>query len=341
MEINSTLIVFCLVFTILIILLGYFLLKLRNENKSLESKYSGIIKIDEEIEQRKNEFAESEKGLKDQIDELKKSLSTLKDKYQKASNVYDELSHQNNLLKDNLEIAEFGIYEPHFDFETSEIFKEKINEIRAEQKQLIKDGYAVRGGEGWTVNGSVQKGRTMINKQKKLMLRAFNGECDSFISNVTWNNETRMEERIAKSFTSINKTGDTQGLKISDSYSSLKVKELRLTHEYRLKKQQEKEEQNRIKEQMREEEKARRDYEKAQKEAENEEKLLQQAMKKAQDEIAKASEEERERFELQLSELKVQLKEAEEKNQRAISMAQQTKSGHVYVVDTEKITFRL
>jgi len=75
---------------------------------------------------------------------------------------------------------------------------------------------------------------------------------------------------------------------------------------------------------MREEEKARRDFEKAQKEAEKEEKLLQQAMKNAQEEIAKASEEERERYEIQLAELQTQLKEAEEKNQRAISMAQQT-----------------
>lgn len=172
----------------------------------------------------------------------------------------------------------------------------------------------------------------MINKQKKLMLRAFNGECDSFISNVSWNNETRMEERIDKSIIAINKMGETQGLTISSTYSSLKLKELRLTHEYRLKKYEEKEEQRLIRAQMREEEKARRDFEKAQKEAEIEEKMLQQAMKKAQDEIAKASEEERERFETQLAELQIQLKEAEEKNQRAISMAQQTKSGHIYVI---------
>ena len=83
---------------------------------------------------------------------------------------------------------------------------------------------------------------------------------------------------------------------------------------------------------MREEEKAQRDFEKAQKEAEKEEKLIQQAMKKAQEEIAKASEEERAKYEAQLTELQEKLREAEEKNQRALSMAQQTKSGHVYVI---------
>jgi len=339
MELNSTLIVVGLVSILLIALLIYFLYKLSKKNNDLvknisvlESKYSGIINIDKEIEKRKSDFIETETGFQNQIDELRRSLSSLKEKYQTATDVYNELSHQNNLLKDNLEIAEFGIYEPHFDYETSEIFKDKINEVREEQKQLIKDRDAVLGGEGWSVNDSVQKGRTMINKQKKLMLRAFNGECDSFISNVSWNNETRMEERIDKSIIAINKMGETQGLTISSTYSSLKLKELRLTHEYRLKKYEEKEEQRLIRAQMREEEKARRDFEKAQKEAEIEEKMLQQAMKKAQDEIAKASEEERERFETQLAELQIQLKEAEEKNQRAISMAQQTKSGHIYVI---------
>ncbi|MCH7771960.1 MAG: DUF4041 domain-containing protein [Bacteroidetes bacterium] len=339
MELNSTLIVVGLVSILLIALLIYFLYKLSKKNNDLvknisvlESKYSGIINIDKEIEKRKSDFIETETGFQNQIDELRRSLSSLKEKYQTATDVYNELSHQNNLLKDNLEIAEFGIYEPHFDYETSEIFKDKINEVREEQKQLIKDRDAVLGGEGWSVNNSVQKGRTMINKQKKLMLRAFNGECDSFISNVSWNNETRMEERIDKSTIAINKMGETQGLTISSTYSSLKLKELRLTHEYRLKKYEEKEEQRLIRAQMREEEKARRDFEKAQKEAEIEEKMLQQAMKKAQDEIAKASEEERERFETQLAELQIQLKEAEDKNQRAKSMAQQTKSGHIYVI---------
>lgn len=339
MEVNSIVIIVGLSSVLVIALLIYFLVKVSNKNKvlaknisALEKQYGGIINIDEEIKKKESEFSSKETDLQTQIDELKKLFGSLKEKYQNASDVYSDLSHQNNLLKDNLEIAEFGIYEPHFDYETSEIFKDKIKDIREEQKKLIKDKNAILGGEGWTVNNSIQKGRTMINRQKKLMLRAFNGECDSFISSVSWNNETRMEERIDRSVVAINKMGETQSLAISYTYSSLKLKELRLTHEYRLKKHEEKEEQRLIREQMREEEKARRDFEKAQKEAEKEGQLLQNAMKKAQDEIAKASEEERERFETQLAELQVQLKEAEEKNKRAISMAQQTKSGHVYII---------
>lgn len=322
-----------------VLVLAYLMYKLRGKNQELttklsdyETEYQGIIDVDTEIERRKNEFKSQETTLQSQISELQKSFNELKAKYHKATEIYNDLDRQNKLLQDDLEIADFGVYEPQFDYETSEIFKTKIKEVREEQKQLIKTDYAVLGGENWTVNGSAREGKKMINKQKKLMLRAFNGETDSFIKGVKWNNETRMEERIRKSAAAINKMGETQHLTISSEYTTLKLIELRLTHEYQLKKYEEKERQRQIREQMREEEKARREFEKAQREAEKEEKLLQKAMKKAQEAIAKSSEAERAKYEEQLGKLQEQLKIAEEKNQRAISMAQQTKAGHVYVI---------
>ena len=95
---------------------------------------------------------------------------------------------------------------------------------------------------------------------------------------------------------------------------------------------QEREEQRRIKEQIREEEKARREYEKAMRDAAKEEEMIRKAMEKAQQAILKASEEQKAKFEAQLAELQQKLVEAEEKNQKALSMAQQTKSGHVYII---------
>lgn len=53
---------------------------------------------------------------------------------------------------------------------------------------------------------------------------------------------------------------------------------------------------------------------------------------KAQKEVAEANEQEKSRFAAQLEELQGKLKVAEEKNQRAISMAQQTKAGNVYII---------
>lgn len=297
-----------------------------------ENKYRNIIDVDEEINKRTIDFTIQSEDFQNQIIESKEKLKSLKEKYLVAKEVFEDLTHQNNLLKDTLEIAEFGVYEPHFDFETSEKYKEKINQNKEQQKELIQNESAASCGTPWTIDGSRKKGEIMERKAIKLTLRAFNGECDSLIAKVKWNNIEQYEQRIENTFDAINKLNSSQDIRIGKNFLQLKIDELRLTHEYELKKYEEKEEQRRIRELMREEEKAQRDFEKAQKEAEKEEKLILQAMKKAQDEIAKASEEERAKFETQLANLQEKLREAEEKNQRAISMAQQTKSGHVYVI---------
>jgi len=294
---------------------------LESEFQQFKSKYQGIVDIEKEVSINKKE-----------VIELKKSQNEIRTKYHKALEVYKHLEHESNLLKNDLEIAEFGVYEPQFDYETSAIFKLKIKENRAKQKELISQDLAIQGGTGWQVNGSLSKGISLIKKQKKLMLRALNGECDNFIKSVKWNNETRMEERILKSAEIISRIGDSQGLKVSDEFVKLKLLELRLTHEAALKKHEEKEIQREIREKIRDEEKARKEYEKALRDTEKEEKLLHDAMKKAREQMEKSTASERALFESRLLDLQGKLKEAEEKNQRAISMAQQTKAGHVYVI---------
>lgn len=55
-------------------------------------------------------------------------------------------------------------------------------------------------------------------------------------------------------------------------------------------------------------------------------------MEKAREEVAHASAQDREKYEAQLIQLTQRLAEAEAKNQRALSMAQQTRSGVVYII---------
>ncbi|SDX60243.1 GIY-YIG nuclease family protein [Thiocapsa roseopersicina] len=91
-------------------------------------------------------------------------------------------------------------------------------------------------------------------------------------------------------------------------------------------------EQRRIREQIREEQKAQREIERALKDSAREEKSLQKALAKVQAEAAQSSEAQRAFFDARLAELHARLAEAEARNQRALSMAQQTKAGHVYVI---------
>ena len=119
---------------------------------------------------------------------------------------------------------------------------------------------------------------------------------------------------------------------IDRQYLDLKQKELILEHEYQMKRQQEKEEMRAIQEELREEEKARREFEQAQKEAEKEEANYQKALEKARREIELSTGDKYDRLQSQIIKLEHELKEAQEKKERALSMAQQTKRGHVYVI---------
>lgn len=171
------------------------------------------------------------------------------------------------------------------------------------------------------------------NTAIKFVLDAFNGKVDSTLSKIKHNNFGKLSQEIKDAFELVNFNGSAfRSAKITDIYLQARLSELKwgvAVNEIML---EEREEQRRIKEQLREEEKARREYEKAIKEAEKEEKAIQQAIDKATKELMLAGEEQRIALEQKLAELQVKYEEAEAKNQRAISMAQQTRSGHVYVI---------
>jgi hypothetical protein len=225
-------------------------------------------------------------------------------------------------------LSELGFYNPHFDFDVSEQYKEAIESVKRNQKQLISNKNAIFCKTEWAVEGSKAKGRTMTNRGIRLTARAFNNECDAAMSNIRWNNADRMEGRIEKAFKAINKLNDSTAIKISHEYFDLKMKELRLTHEYKEKKQQEKEEQAEIRRQMREEAKFEQDMEKALKEEEKYQKLL----VKVKAEAEKAVGSQLELLQEKIVSLDEELTIAHEKSERAKSMAQQTKSGHVYII---------
>lgn len=294
--------------------------ELEAKNNSL-SKYLPLTDIENQIE----------KLEQDKIN-ISKEYENLRFHYHKALATYEELKKKISIFEDDLELAEYGVYQPHFSFETSEEYKQKILFYRNEAKAMIKEGSAVNGGDNITWNGSLSKGQAMVKREKQLMLRAFNGETDSFIANVDWNNIKKMEERLNKSFEAINKVYKEQGLAISEVYKGYKVWELQLTYEYKKKLQEEKEEQRAIREQMREEERAERELEAARIKAEKEEIMYIKALEKARKEIGTAVGKKQEELLQRIAELEAGLVGVETLKQKAISMAQQTKMGYVYVI---------
>ncbi|HEX2210331.1 MAG TPA: DUF4041 domain-containing protein [Longimicrobium sp.] len=242
------------------------------------------------------------------------------------------LRAEHALLDEEANLRSFGYYEPRWELENSERYAARLDQVRAAQKALLQAGEAAVCSVPWTVNGSKVEGKKMTTRTLKVLLRAFNGECDAAIAKVRYNNFHVMEARIIKAFDAINKLGEVQSCSITRRYRELRLDELSLSHEYQEKLQEEKEEQRRVREQMREEEVAQRELEKARLDAEKEEKRYETALAKARAEVADAQGEKQTRLLGQIEELQRRLDEAHANKERAIARAQMTRSGHVYVI---------
>lgn len=298
----------------------------------IKKKYSSIFDVDAE---RSKILTEIE-SLKQQATATNQDFNNRKEKltseYNNAHTLYEKLKKEISLLEESLEMVEFGVYKPHFDFDTSEKYRQEIENLYEQEKIFIKDDKAIKCAAEWTVSGSKTEGKKMTRQHHKLMLRAFNAGCDSVLSKVRWDNALKMEERIKDAFEAINKSGESNRSYITQEYLDLKLKELRLTYEYQEKIKEEKDEQRRIQMEMREEEKVRREIEKAKEEAEKEETRFQKALEKARIEAEKTTGDKLIAMNSKISELEDQLISAQEQKDRAISRAQLTKSGHIYVI---------
>ncbi|MFD1141862.1 DUF4041 domain-containing protein [Larkinella insperata] len=303
-----------------------------DEVQRLQEKYAPIINLDEEIESKTKKID----LIKMYIEALQAKhdldAKNLSEEYRAKRAIYENLLKEVAIVEENLGDISYGLYKPHYNFASSERYKAELDRIWAAEKRLIKEGKAIVCATTWSVSGSYAEGAKMTSRYSKLMLRAFNGECDSAIAKVSWNNIVNMEARIEKSFTALNALGESHQISITYDYYQLKLSELRLEFELQEKIHQEKEEQKLIKEQMREEEKALREIEIAQKKAADEELRYQKALEKARQDVQYATGAQMERLADKIKELEILLSAAHQQKEKAMSMAQMTKSGHVYVI---------
>ncbi|GKT12239.1 MAG: hypothetical protein ISEC1_P1214 [Thiomicrorhabdus sp.] len=201
---------------------------------------------------------------------------------------------------------------------------QELKSIRAQIKSMIKNGECA----DCDYVESHRKSTAI-----EFVLDAFNGKVDTILSKVRHDNYGKLTQQLEDAFRLVNHNGKAfRDARIKTRYYDLIVQQLKLTVATHELKKIDLEEQRRIKEEMRDEERARREFEKALKQTEKEEKLIQKAMKEAEKRLSTATAEDKLKFEQQLAELQEKLNEAESRGQRALSMAQQTKQGHVYII---------
>jgi hypothetical protein len=206
-------------------------------------------------------------------------------------------------------------------------FKEagqKLQTARQRVRQMIADGHAA------DCDYKEQNRRVTA---LSFVEDAFNGKVDTILAKVKGDNLGTIQQKIQDAYRLVNHDGEAfRNARVNPGYLEARLDEAKWACAARELQELEKQEQREIQAAMREEEKARREYEKVLRETEKEEKLLQKAMEEARRQLESAAAEDVAKYQLKIADLQNKLQEAEERNQRALSMAQQTKRGHVYVI---------
>ncbi len=190
-------------------------------------------------------------------------------------------------LDEELDLQSYSMYRPTYVFANSDLYKDRLKACRDAQKTLIKNGQACFGDMSWTVNGNAAQGRKMVKDMQKLLLRAFNVECDEIVDHVSVANFPKSKERISKTADQITKLGAIMKVAITPQYVNLKMDELCLALDFQQKKAEEKERLRELKEQQREEAKAQKEIEEARKKLAKEQSHYSNALETLQGQLAR------------------------------------------------------
>ena len=164
----------------------------------------------------------------------------------------------------------------------------------------------------------------------RFVIDAFNGRVDAILSRSKHDNYGTLEQEIKDAFSLVNLNGEAfRNARIQQAYLDSRLAELKwavVVHELARK---QREEQRFLKERLRDEEKARKENEEKMRQAANEEELKRKAVEEAERKFLQASAAEKAQMEQELQKLRQDLVDA---TTRKLTIAQQTKKGHVYII---------
>ncbi len=287
----------------------FFLLqqKIQELQTTISSREKEITELDNVIQQKNNTISSLE--------------ATISDKKSKIVFFNDEIL-----------VQEFGLYTPRYDFANSSMYKDKLSAVRARQKECIKNGTALSGNANWTVNGSLNQGKKMVKDMQKLLLRAFNSECDETIGKIKYNNIDASVKKIQNSSVAISKLGNIMGIAITSQYYNLKIQEAYLALEYQLQKQKEKEEAKEARAQMREAAKLQKEIEEQRKKIEKEQAHYQKALLSIMKQLESASDSNKEELQAKRNELESVLGNIELSLKNIDYREANQRAGYVYII---------
>lgn len=212
-----------------------------------------------------------------------------------------------------------GVYKYHHPLESALEYEESLDKIRSEITLHVKAGSAIETDTKFVFDNSIAKGQRLTKDLALLCLRSFNAEVENATNTMRAGSLTLAVGRIEKSKKVIERLGAAMGLRISDAYFQLRVRELELVSDYLVKKKEEKEAEREERARLREEKRASQELE-----AERE--RLEKELQKFTAALAKAPDGE------DHSELEKKIAEIEGAIEENDYRLQNVRAGYVYVI---------
>lgn len=236
--------------------------------------------------------------------------------------------------EDTIQLESFALYEPKYQFTNSIDYKNRLDEIREDQKRTARGLSAeVDAWDSYVVELTKAQWKKLRKDALKLALRSFNSESEYCIDNVKFSNMEKMEERIRRSFGTCNKLLNATDAVWKDIVLERKLQELHLAHEYQMKRQEEKEAARQAREDQREQEKLEKEIREARAKIEKERRHFTSAIQKLQLRFGAANDQqERDDLQTRIDELSSQNSKLDEEERLLDYREQNARAGYVYVI---------
>ena len=245
--------------------------KIKEENETLKSLMTPELQDAVNLTNHIKELQNQEAALNQSISEKNTTLLYL-------DNEIADLKKLIISFNDDISVQDFALYQPRYSFANSTQYKDRLAQIRDKQKDMIRANAAATGDFTLLFNNSKAQGTKVVKDMQKLLIRAFNSECDEVINNVKYNNYDMSFRKITNSANQIAKLGQMLKICITTDYYNLKIEELQLALEFQIKKQEEKEEQRQLRAEERERVRLERELEEQRKKIEKEQSHYQKAL---------------------------------------------------------------
>ena len=294
------------------------------KDEALENK---IQRLNQEIAIQKAKLADLKAQIKiaDDIVSLNTELS------QKRSELF-AIQNEISLANDTLGLQEFGFFERQYKFSDSTKYKEALDNLRKQQKDLVKSGQAGRIIVPMLLDNNKSKGKAMQNQLIKAAIRGFNGEADALLVKVSVSNVEKKIQALKKAFQQLNRMYSRNQIEITIPYLNLKIEELRLAAEFELQKQEEKELLREQRAKEREDKKLQAEIKARRKQLEKDRTHFKNMVSKVEELLKNATGEELEELQRQLSEYQDKLSELDEIEEDIDYREGHATAGYVYVI---------